>query len=185
MGGISGPLSGMKMLPAVTEVDVVTQSSNVIVDGLFVRSFIMDISPQTMEDFIALPDDKQRDIFVTLGVLFLSSFEQISRLIAERNPHNALSEYRVPPIIPQELTGLRPMEFYQIVNAQKKRLSFSIMPQEIVDIENCFVEFKDTLRRDSVVLQHLKYIKDSVKCANVFSESWKNILPRFTKLGDF
>ncbi|PXF49094.1 hypothetical protein BWQ96_01232 [Gracilariopsis chorda] len=124
MRGISGPLSRMQMLTAVTEVDGVTQSSNIILDGLFVRNCIMDISLQSMEDFMALPDGEQRGIVITLGILFLSSFEQISRLTAERNPHNSPSEYRVPPILPQELAGLRPMEFYQIFIAQKERLSF-------------------------------------------------------------
>ncbi|PXF41043.1 hypothetical protein BWQ96_09238 [Gracilariopsis chorda] len=120
MGGILDPLSAIQMLPAVTEVDVVTQSSKLIMEGLFVPNFIMDISSQTMEDFMALPDCEQRGIFVTLGGLFLCSFEKISRLTADCNPYNAPSEYRVPLILPQELACLRPMDFYHIVNAQKE-----------------------------------------------------------------
>ncbi|PXF48308.1 hypothetical protein BWQ96_01997 [Gracilariopsis chorda] len=186
MGDIKGPLYGMEMLTTVTEIDVAVQSGNYVVDATVVRNFLMYISSQVLNDFNSLSETAKGEVVTTLAYLFLSAYLKLSALAVERDPRNAASEARIPPTLPQNLSKLRPREFFSIVNSHRSRLFCTRIQDKINDIEAAFVDFKDTMRRDSAVQQHLSDLYDEVlRGGNLFQQSWQYFMPKFRKLRDF
>lgn len=73
-----------------------------------------------------------------------------------------------------------------ISNSQNSSLLCTHIEEDINDIEAAFVEFEDTMRRDSAIQQHISNLSNKVlEGDNSFQKSWQYVMPKFTKLNEF
>jgi hypothetical protein len=73
-----------------------------------IRNFVSDLEQFALVRWRALPDNGERDLEKSIGVLFLYAIGSISSIAAERDSSNGVMSDKLPPVIPRDLAKIAP-----------------------------------------------------------------------------
>jgi hypothetical protein len=86
-----------------------------------IRNFVSDREQFALVRWTALPDNGERDLEESIGVLFLYAIESISSIAVERDSSNGVTSDKLPPVIPRDLSKIAPRELNEVVLQESQR----------------------------------------------------------------
>ncbi|CAH0491984.1 unnamed protein product [Peronospora farinosa] len=116
----------------------VSTSKNFAASLVEVKSFSDDQGSVVSEILASMDDVQMKDVVKNFSTLFYNALNGINRIVDERDPNNRganLKDFKLPPVVPQDLVLIRTSEFSAIARSQKERLLARWTLEEIDLIE--------------------------------------------------
>lgn len=187
---VTGPLQGADLLINAADDAVIHSYSDD--SGLFVihRHRVMEhlenCGSAPEEDLNRLNQEEQDQVLKLVCNLHVEAIRKLKALRATRTATNAPSNASYPPILPSELSKLKPKEFNNILRSQKGRILSTFKSDMLVKIEDDFKQFKTLIQSNTSSQQALKVSAHTIagQCS-LFEEAWDFFKVRFPRLHNF
>lgn len=180
----------MELLTAVGQNNVVANllapEGHFVVTEASVVTFLEDASIDSASDLAALDEDERKEVLKTVGMLFLVAQIKISVLRADRDSLNAASVNVLPPVLPWQLYGLRPRDFFAVVKLQRERYNACFGAAQTSKLVDEFHNLKRYITNCEMARTMAERFK---KCTTVggdiFGKAWSPFRARFRLLFNF
>ncbi|UIZ22015.1 hypothetical protein KXD40_008897 [Peronospora effusa] len=123
-----------------------------------------------------MDDIEVKDIVKSVASMFINAINGINEIVAERDPNHRganSKDFKLPPVVPQDLVLIRISEISAIVRSQKERL-LARWTLEVIDlIEQEHGKTLDSLNGDSTLMNHGVVSKAGI---SIFNDSVVKLL---------
>lgn len=180
MAGVVGPLT----IAAIQELeDNNLQYSGYAVARESIQTFIEELPAFAAAMFLELEEDQKLLVITNIGYFLLRVISGIMDSEPIRGPANHALFDNAPPVLPQELASLKPIDFHAYVIQQEVRLLASWTAEKINRLENQHLEMRAAYLRDGVMKNALDALPEHID----FSAAWstQNLSVRFDVLMEF
>jgi hypothetical protein len=180
MVGIQGPLSPEEICDILSDQPAESCGAFIVTHDS-IRLAIEELGFWVMEQLDGLDGSEICSLLRSVGKLFVTACDGISRIVCERDESNQATD-ELPPVLPHELCQIGMREFVRHLQDHSVRLLPHFGADGMDDISKEFAEFQRALREDPLLQEAI--VNNSVKHVS-FVEGWGPTHDRFSMLQTF
>ena len=139
---------------------------------IYVREILQEIEQSDISAY--------NSILQSVRVIYVDAVAGISNIMVRRDSENR-GTMNYPPVLPKQLLSMSKGSFGDLLFEQKPRLSASLSPQELLDLEGEFKKFKEKAMMQDGYREFIQAMEDDIS----FEHAWSTLQHTYPLLAKF